>query len=773
MKKFLLLTGAIAAFIIGYGASASFAAYPSGGIHGRGEHNGYFTNVNDDMGSPVLSKVYEGNSQAINPNVVDATTFINFIKYTKLDIDDNGSGNTRDKTGAAFIIHTMIGSSTSARSRPPTAAQINEWEQRVRYLDMNGKVNWNVNYTYTINSYWQATDGGGSNPNDDAFYDENGTSPAIVFRNMSNAVVYAIRIECANPVGTGSLGPLPNNPDFNMWGGTTININGGPTVYSGDVAPGDQVVFHHYLENVGADGTTPNTIAWRIYSGATQLFTGNAGTFTGAGTAGDRKDNVQVETYTVPAGAAPGSQICRNIWYTPDTEVGGSQEGTERCLTVKYDYDLEPIITMTVNGAAPSGGTAEAGDTIAFTYIVNNNGSTNSENVSCDIYQIIENGSYSVPNPIDSATRPGPYTKPILGCPRAFPPNASRTLNTDTFANVAANKTYCMSFFINPSTFGGGRVGTESCIRIVAKPYLKVYGGDVLAGSGLETAPNTCASNTDAQIVSWNKRLGGSYAGAGTQYAAMALNRIYDFASAQQAGSSAAAPTALSFANTGTNTTNGIFGTSFGSAPCIKDYWAAMPAGLPAPGQTDVGRLATGMYYSNTGTTISGTNGSFFAGTPQRIVLYVNGNLQINGNIRYPGNWSADTPPLFQVIVRGNIYIAPGVTELSGNFVAQGNGSTTGVIYTCAPAGTSQPTLGTTLYSDCDTKLTINGTFTANRVELLRTSGSLTQGIAGETAGSPGVAEEFIYSAANWMGQPPRTQEGDDYDAITSLPPIL
>lgn len=763
MKKFLLLLGAMGAFLIGYGASASFAAYPSGGIHGRGEHNGYFTNINDDMGSPVLRRVYDG--QAIRPDVVDADSFISFIKYTKLDIDNNGSGDTRDKTGAAFIIHTMIGSGTSSRGRPPTDAQINEWEQRVRYLDYNNKVNWSVNYSYTINSYWQATDGGGSNPNDDAFYDENGTSPAIVFRNMSNAVVYAIRIECANPVGTGSLGPLPNNPDYNMWGGTTVS--------DATPGPGDTITFRHYLENIGANATTPNTISWRVYRDATQLFSGNAGTFAGTGTAGARKDNIQVENYVIPANTAPGTQICRQIWFSPDTESGGSQYGTERCATVQYSFAITPILNISVNGAA-STGTAEAGDTITFNYYVQNSGDTMTQPLNCTIYGIVENGSYTKPTApaFDNGSRPAGYVSPVHGCPRSFPRLSTTQLTPSENITAVANTTVCRTFILDPKsytpapTYGTGNYAwVEDCIRVVSKPYLKVFGGDVLAGSALETAPATCTNNTNAQIMSWNKR-DASYTGAGVQYAAMALNRIGDFASAQRAGASAIAPTDLSFASTTSNAASGNFGGTFGSAPCIKDYYADKPAGLPT-GSSNISSLGTGQYQITGNTTLSGN-----INPGQKTVLYVDGNVNITGNITYPGSWTAGNIPFLLLIVRGNIYIAPGVTGLDGNFVAQGNGATGGVIYTCA-SGFTPPALGGTLYSTCQNKLTVNGSFTANNVEFLRTHGSLRQSTAAEAMGNGNIAEEFIYGPASWMAQPPAIGETTNYDAITSLPPIL
>jgi hypothetical protein len=764
MKKFLLLVGAVTAFLAGYGVSDSFAAYPSGGMYGRGEHNGFFTNINDNSGSPVLRQVYDGES--IRPDVNDAASFISFIKYTKLDIDNNGSGDARDKTGAAFIIHTMLGSGTSSRGRPPSAAQIAEWEKRVHYLDAHNKVSWRVNYTFNINSYWQATDGGGSNPNDAAFYDEPGgnqTKPSIVFRNMNNSIIYAIKWECANPVG--NVSALPPTPEFNMWGGTTVSDS--------TPIPGDTITFRHHLYNMGPDATNPDTISWRVYQGATQRSSGNAGTFAASGAAGHREDNIGVENYFIPTNTAPGTTICRNIWFSPDTHLGGSQEANEVCAVVQYNYSLTPAINVTVNGGAPSGGTAEAGDSITFTYVVNNTGTTASQTVNCNLYRVVRDGSYTAPNPPDGANNPAGYAPPGIGCPRTFPTGAT-TLNPggETITNVTANKTYCQSFFIDPVAQGGGRVGTQSCIRVVAKPYLKVYGGDVSVGGGVESAPYTCAANNNGSAVSWN-RGSSPYQGAGVQYAAFVLGRLLYFPTAQSAGSSASAPIALSFANTGsgiTNTGSGLYGGSSGSVPCIQDYYASLPSASTTLGtSTNASSLVTGNYSRVGNLTITG--GQVNPG--QRMTIYVDGDVNITGSITYPGTWTYNNIPMFRLIVRGNIYIAPGVGALDGLYVAQNTTSSNGTIYTCAPGGVP-PTLGASLYNDCDdNKLVVNGSFVARNVELLRTRGSLAQSSTDGGPGSTNAAEEFNYNPAFWIAQPNIVEGANSYDAITSLPPVL
>src|SRR6185369_11109549 len=127
---------------------------------------------------------------------------------------------------------------------PPTATQINDWQARVNAAAARGWISWNVNYCYNVNSYYQGA-GPGSNPADDAFYNNSGCAPAIVFRNSAGAVVYAIRRQCANPIGNGNIGSLEKSNNFNMTGRTTVS-NASPK-------PGQSVTFRHYVRNNGPD----------------------------------------------------------------------------------------------------------------------------------------------------------------------------------------------------------------------------------------------------------------------------------------------------------------------------------------------------------------------------------------------------------------------------------------------------------------------------------------------------------------------------------------
>jgi hypothetical protein len=430
------------------------------------------------------------------------------------------------------------------------------------------------------------------------------------------------------------------------------------------------------------------------------------------------------------------------------------------------NFNLSPTITPTVNGASST--TAQVGDTVSFTYTVRNTGSTASTSVACNTYRNTHTGYHAA----DPTPSPGGAAGPSPGCPRVFPVG-STNVATESFVVSTANQTHCRSLFVNPATFGGGQRGYEVCVIIASQPYLKVFGGDISAGGGLETSAGTCTNNNNAAVISWNKGTASGYAGAGAQYATIAMDTITYFSSASGNAGGAPKPAGLSVANTSTNVGSGNYGGNFDAATCIKDYYSRMPSSTnPIPG--GVSSMGTGAYASTGNVTLAGGN----VNPGQKTSVYVNGNLYITGNIVYPGSWSATNIPLLEVVVRGNIYISGGVTRLDGVFISQRNGGSGGTIYTCA-SGFSAPTLTNgAFYNSCSNKLTVNGAFIANSVEFLRTSGTLQQSSAGETSSENGAGnsagEVFNFNPTLWMVQPSHSSGSvDNYDAITSLPPVL
>lgn len=431
------------------------------------------------------------------------------------------------------------------------------------------------------------------------------------------------------------------------------------------------------------------------------------------------------------------------------------------------DYNIDPSIVTEVNGDS-STAAAEVGDSVRFIYQATNTQTDPSPSVSCTIYANVHSGYFPTPPTPTSGNNPGGYSPPPTSCPKVFNPGLGQ-IATETITITTANQTICRSLFVSPSSPTVGLLGKEVCIPIANKPYARVFGGDVSAGNDLAVS-GTCVPNSNASVVGWSKRSPGNYAGAGAQYGVFALGAIQDFASAlgSPAGANAQAPEGLSFANTSTNTTAGAYGGSFGTLPCISDYYATKPDS-PQPLPPNFNTMVTGSYEASGATTITGG----VVDRNERIAVFVDGDLFINGNITYAaGSWTFAEIPSLRVIVRGNIYVARTVTQLDGLFVAQKTNGTTGNFYTCATGASALPLNGA-LYNTCNTKLTINGAVVANQLHLLRTVGTLAQSSSSESSAANTASEVFNYSPAHWLRQPLEPAPTPGYDAIISLPPIL
>lgn len=304
------------------------------------------------------------------------------------------------------------------------------------------------------------------------------------------------------------------------------------------------------------------------------------------------------------------------------------------------------------------------------------------------------------------------------------------------------------------NSLDGGRV----CETVVDRPFVSLYGGDVSAGGDF-AGGGTCL--TPADIKTFNKADG---LGSGVQFAVQALGNIENFSSARLNGR---APDGLTFANVGTL-------GNFNSPHCIPDYFADGDGLTPDTTTTElfVNGLTTGNFkYQNGTVTLHGGN----LANGVRSALYIEGNLYIDGpinSINYASDWNsiADIPSL-HVYVKGNIYIAPGITNLVGFYVAQD-----GIINDCTDAaGTLYA--DNLLLSNCGTQLKVRGAFVANKVKLLRAVNSLRNAqpsTESSFAGSAG-AEVFGFGPELYLVAPEdisgTTSRG--YSFYTSLPPVL
>jgi hypothetical protein len=331
------------------------------------------------------------------------------------------------------------------------------------------------------------------------------------------------------------------------------------------------------------------------------------------------------------------------------------------------------------------------------------------------------------------------------------------------------NVTICRMLYAWPASTAGETKGYEICVAVGAKPYLKVYGGDISVGGDLESAPGTCASLT-AGAVSWNRKIAG-HPGAGTQFGALVTGLIREFATAQGNAGGAPPGSGLAFANTVNNPGAGEYGGNFGTVSCIRDFYDYTGGAPVLPNNVSAMNPGVQVYAHSGAMTLGGGN----VNPNQRTTAYIDGDLYITSNINYVGSWNVGNVPMLKFVVRGNIYIDNNVTNLDGIYIAQRNGASGGSIYTCTTSAAVPAVAAGAFFNDCNSKLTVNGAFIAHSVEFLRTRGSQAASAANEANGSANIAEVFNYSPAFWIPQPAPAGGGttENYDSIISLPPVL
>jgi len=323
-----------------------------------------------------------------------------------------------------------------------------------------------------------------------------------------------------------------------------------------------------------------------------------------------------------------------------------------------------------------------------------------------------------------------------------------------------------------------------------AEPYFKSFGGDV--SSGLDSDYISGCYDNSAGIASWNQG-GTSSTGAGTTAAALASGGISGFASGQNI-LSMISPSSLTFANYPSGTGNYGEGGNCGG----EDYYAlaeSIPGAVscPSSGVIDSATLAQqGVTFVNP------LSPTINLGQNDRYICYSTSNVTIASNITYsppPANTQPNNLPVFEVIVKGaNIYIDtpfnqaydipdPGqpVTQLFGNYVAEISNGQGGTIDDTGPGGNvdvcayNAPGAEDDYNNYCaQDRLVIDGSLTANQVDLYRSYGTLHNASSASTysssGGDPNDAEEFDFGPINWL------TPGNDkliIQSITSLPPVL
>lgn len=342
------------------------------------------------------------------------------------------------------------------------------------------------------------------------------------------------------------------------------------------------------------------------------------------------------------------------------------------------------------------------------------------------------------------------------------------------------------AFYLNPVH----RTETK-CVPVVAKPYFKVYGGDISAGNGFD---GVCLKNSS--VLGWNKNTGPAYSGSGVQYAIYAQGIIKGVAAGQGLpvqNDFGYAPSRLAFANTGIGAlVAGQYGGKMGAGSCTSDYYGGKPNDGTVKNWSDLADSNNDAYGFTRNFEADGPlviygkqdNGANEVAQGNNTKLYVDGDVYINSDIvAVNGATTFDEIPNFMLVARGNIYVGANVGSLYGTYVAQPKeDGTGGTIFSCAERGSNSFVYSAVadgeIFAKCTKQLKVTGSFVANMLELKRTNGSLYKDKGGNAftgSGSTNAAEVFQYNPLMWTRQSitSKTDNIDDFDSISTLPPVL
>ncbi|MBX4190797.1 hypothetical protein KW794_01790 [Candidatus Saccharibacteria bacterium] len=368
------------------------------------------------------------------------------------------------------------------------------------------------------------------------------------------------------------------------------------------------------------------------------------------------------------------------------------------------------------------------------------------------------------------------------------------------------------------------------------RPYLKSFGGDVMTG-GWFSKGSSCAtgSGTNYQnpnftaagfttddrnggILTFAKSGGGiAQGGSSSQYGVFSLGEVDgrptllptppDINGFYSSGASSGGSTSVkaeTFANSNALPFGGKFEGSVSQGNCIPDYYAKKPASAQnANNISNAVGLGSGDYKNSppAGTAFRLTNGSGDHIIPagMRITIYVEGNVYIDGNIKYDTASTVSSVPKFVLIAKGSIYIDKGATQLDGLYIAEPADTTPavlsaddGVIWTCHDEIPGK--LNFTYPAQCNLPLVVNGALIAKQILFLRVKGDISSPAANTAEdslastylncttspyGSCNVAEIVNFTPAMIMGgsffntSSSASSQGLPIDSLLSLPPVF
>lgn len=490
----------------------------------------------------------------------------------------------------------------------------------------------------------------------------------------------------------------------------------------------------------------------------------------------DTQDRINVYPYGEGYTVATNDQVCAagtwcsgvpvyncQIMLSTTTSTCGGKLVRQSQRGLDLSVSWAPVVTCAVNAS-----NTEIGSTVTYTMSVNNNTRTNKGAIP-DIY-----GTATVSlNPttgVSSATA----SNSTLTAAAPLGYGTTKTLTMTPNITFTASNTYTVTGSM-PWT-GGGYSATATCApdttAVVDSPYLRVYGGDVLAGSGFG---DSC-SNVTADVKSYAKQVTTpttGWVGAGTQLGAIVSGTLNQFLTHDLVSTNT--PLARSFANTGPN------GGAFGSTLCAYDFWAnSAPKAVTSSATTvDISTLPSGKHRFPANTTLTAS-----APLTTQLSIFVNGHVIIGSDLKQTTSWAnvQSIPSLYIVSKGGNVLIRPVAHQIDGILVAEpadlnNVNDPYGKIYTCvSDTGIASPTVAQQAPGgNCNSGLLINGALVAKKINFLRTRGSLSSATIGEKYTSSNIAEIIRYIPDTFMSTPSLIPEFsiDAFDSVVSLPPSL
>lgn len=327
------------------------------------------------------------------------------------------------------------------------------------------------------------------------------------------------------------------------------------------------------------------------------------------------------------------------------------------------------------------------------------------------------------------------------------PPPGTYQAGDEYCAHIQANYTSGWVGPDNLAVYTSGPAADTRCPRVRNEPYFKVYHSDISAGGAFDKCTfdgGTLAGYADISDPA------GATRGSTTQLSALALLKITGVASAKSPAEIAGSPTKLTFANKNvqidaSGNESPVLGGQFGGCRTLTNE-APPPSASQYIGSNFALSGKNGAYKTSGNLTVTG--GKLLKNN--NASMFVNGDAYISGDITYGNNWKAGTAPSFVLHATGNIYIAPGVRQLAGVFIAQNK------IYTCADkVNHFKPMSVDKIYTDCNKQLEVDGSFVAKQINLMRTFGSLRDEVPdmqGAIPDKPGALGPLVYM---FMGKLP------------------